>query len=244
MILFFSGGAVDITANEVLETGQLREIYNASGGPWGGNMINHKIWILIHDVFGNAVVQNFMNEFRDDYLGMIRAVELKKQNVDFDSKFIIDIPETLFNEAKKLNADMTYAKNRDLVKIVKSKLQIDSRIIHDIFKECIDTLCRHVSHLLQKDETRGVSRILMVGGYSSCDLLQKTMKETFPKMQLLYPDEPDTIVLKGAVIMGHMNTPIAKRIAKYHYGIAVYPEIADPLMLSQNFMFSLRKGHP
>jgi hypothetical protein len=33
-------------------------------------------------VFGNAVVQNFMNEFRDDYLGMIRAVELKKQNVD------------------------------------------------------------------------------------------------------------------------------------------------------------------
>jgi energy-converting hydrogenase A subunit M len=76
------------------------------------------------------------HDFRDDYLGMIRAVELKKQNVDFDSKFIIDIPETLFNEAKKLNADMTYAKNRDLVKIVKSKLQIDSRIIHDIFKEC------------------------------------------------------------------------------------------------------------
>jgi hypothetical protein len=254
VILFFSGGAVDITANEVLETGQLREIYNASGGPWGGNMINHKIWILIHDVFGNAVVQNFMNEFRDDYLGMIRAVELKKQNVDFDSKFIIDIPETLFNEAKKLNADMTYAKNRDLVKIVKSKLQIDSRIIHDIFKECIDTLCRHVSHLLQKDETRGVSRILMVGGYSSCDLLQKTMKETFPKMQLLYPDEPDTIVLKGAVIMGHMNTPIAKRIAKYHYGIAVYPEIdlamsfngsiRGPTDVESEFHVFIKKGSP
>ncbi|XP_071128830.1 heat shock 70 kDa protein 12A-like isoform X2 [Mytilus edulis] len=225
LIVDLGGGAVDITANEVLDSGQLKEIYNASGGPWGGNMINHKIWIVIYDFFGNAVVQNFMKEHGDDYLQMIRAVEEEKKDYDFDERFYVDVPDSLLDEAKKLNADLVYDKNKDAVKMVKGRLQIEKKMVNAIFKECIDTLCKNIKDLLSKKETEDVSSLIMVGGYSSCTLLQKTLKDMFSDLKIIYPPDPETTVIKGAVIMGHMNTPIARRLARYHYGIAINSEL-------------------
>ena len=36
----FSGGTVDITVHEVLDDGNVRELYKANGGPWGGKSVN------------------------------------------------------------------------------------------------------------------------------------------------------------------------------------------------------------
>ena len=36
----FSGGTVDITVHEVLADGNVRELYKANGGPWGGKSVN------------------------------------------------------------------------------------------------------------------------------------------------------------------------------------------------------------
>ncbi|CAG2234342.1 unnamed protein product [Mytilus edulis] len=70
-------------------------------------------------------------------------------------------------------------------------------------------------------ETKGVSTILLVGGYAACDLLKDAMKTKFSNLTVICPLDPDVVVLKGAVIMGHMETPIVGRIAKCHYGIAI-----------------------
>lgn len=207
-----------------MESGQVKEIYNASGGPWGGDMINTKIWILVHDVFGNAVIQNFMINARDDYLHMVREIEESKKTYNFDDRFMIDIPDTLFAEAKKLNSDLTYDRNKDAVKVVKSRLQIETKFMCNLFQTCIDTLCRKIHDVLGKSEAEDVSCILWVGGYSSCQRLKQTVKESFSEVKLIYPSDPDMVVLKGATIIAHMNTPIAKRLARFHYGMAVVPD--------------------
>ena len=39
-IYFYIGGTCDITVHEVMEDGNVREVYKANGGPWGGTKIN------------------------------------------------------------------------------------------------------------------------------------------------------------------------------------------------------------
>ena len=37
---YIIGGTCDITVHEVMEDGNVREVYKANGGPWGGTKIN------------------------------------------------------------------------------------------------------------------------------------------------------------------------------------------------------------
>lgn len=36
----FAGGTVDTTGHEVLKDGTLKELHAATGGPWGGQLVN------------------------------------------------------------------------------------------------------------------------------------------------------------------------------------------------------------
>lgn len=221
LVVDLGGGTVDITSNEVLASGQLMEIHSASGGPWGGNTINEGIWKLLRDVFGESTVTKFIAENRDDYLELARTVELKKRTVTSNNKVTIEIPRSLMIEAKKSNPGIIAEEFKDQVKLVTNKLQVLPGVLPQIFKEGIDTVSKYVQDLLDQPATKGVSTILLVGGYAACDLLKDAMKTKFSNLTVICPLDPDVVVLKGAVIMGHMETPIVGRIAKCHYGIAI-----------------------
>lgn len=38
--MYVVGGTVDITAHKVQEDGNVKELYKANGGPWGGKSVN------------------------------------------------------------------------------------------------------------------------------------------------------------------------------------------------------------
>ncbi|CAG2194947.1 unnamed protein product [Mytilus edulis] len=237
----YKGGTVDITSNEILDSGQLKEIHGASGGPWGGNTINSRIWKLLRGIFGDKTVSKFIAEHRNDYLELARTVELKKRTVTSDGKMRLEIPFSLIIETQKSNPDTIAEEYKDKVKLIKRILIFSPDVVLQIFKDGIDKIIMHVQELLDQPETKGVSTILLVGGYASCDLLKDAMKTKFDNLTVICPLDPDLAVLKGAVIMGHMDTPILGRIAKCHYGIAVFPCSASP---EEEFHTIIRKGQP
>ncbi|XP_052091580.1 heat shock 70 kDa protein 12A-like isoform X2 [Mytilus californianus] len=220
LVVDLGGGTVDITANEVMATGQIKEIHSASGGPWGGNMINTKIWNLLREIFGTEVLSIFALKNREDYLDLVREIERQKRSFRSDSKCRIGIPSSLTIEVIKSNPDMIADKYKGKAEIKRNKLQIIPEVLKSIFKEGIDKIIGYVQKLLNEPETSKVKSILLVGGYASCGLLVHAIKEHFNHLTVICPLQPDVIVLKGAVIMGHMETPIVGRMAKYHYGIA------------------------
>lgn len=243
----FKGGTVDITSNEILESGQLKEIHSASGGPLGGNTINTRIWKLLRGIFGDKVVTKFIAEHRDDYLELARQVELIKRTVTSDGKMTLAIERSLIIEATNFNPDTIAEEYKDKVRLSKDKLIFSTDVVLQIFKDGIDKIIIYVQDLLDQPETKGVSTILLVGGYASCDLLKDAMKTKFDNLTVICPLEPDLTVLKGAVIMGHMDTPIVGRIAKFHYGIAVLPGVgqAEPLISTkEEFHILITKGQP
>ncbi|CAC5392285.1 unnamed protein product [Mytilus coruscus] len=221
LVVDLGGGTVDITANEVMATGQIKEIHSASGGPWGGNMINSKMWSLLREIFGAEVVSTFTLKNREDYLDLVREIERQKRSFKSDSKCTIRIPGSLIVEVKKSNPDMIADKYKGKAEMRINKLQIFPEVLKLIFKEGIDKIIGYVQNLLNEPETSRVKSILLVGGYASCGLLVHAIQEHFNHLTVICPLQPDVIVLKGAVIMGHMETPIVGRMAKYHYGIAL-----------------------
>lgn len=48
----FSGGTVDCAVHEVIEDGNLREIYKASGGAWGGTKVDEAFIAFMEDITG------------------------------------------------------------------------------------------------------------------------------------------------------------------------------------------------
>jgi len=47
-----TGGTIDITVHEVVSGGKLRELTIASGGDWGGTLVDREFEQFLEQVFG------------------------------------------------------------------------------------------------------------------------------------------------------------------------------------------------
>ena len=57
-----TGGTADITVHEKLEGGRLREVHQATGGPWGGAMVDAKFIAMMGNIVNALVFSEFMNK--------------------------------------------------------------------------------------------------------------------------------------------------------------------------------------
>lgn len=216
MVVDLGGGTIDITVSEVLVTGQLREIYNATGGPWGGNYINDRIIKTLKEGIGWSVMGRFKADDFDDYLELLKNVEHKKRGVKYDSELKLKITDNLSKKIEIPDSHKTFLQKD------KKSITLSASLINKIFSSSVDSMMKHVEELLQKEETQGVSTILLVGGYAASDFVQRAFQERFKKdYRITIPLTPDMIVLKGAVITGHLVEAIVGRMTKYHYGLGL-----------------------
>ncbi|CAC5381834.1 unnamed protein product [Mytilus coruscus] len=216
MVVDLGGGTIDITVSVVLATGQLKEIYNATGGPWGGNYINGQIIKTLKEVIGWEVIRTFRLEEFDKYLELLRKVEQRKRGAKNDSELSLAISKDLSQKIKIPDS------HKQSVRLSRKYIKLSAPLMKRIFSSSVNTMTKHVEELLRKKETRGVSTILLVGGYAASDFVQRAFREMFEqKYKIIFPLTPDMIVLKGAVIMGHLGEPIVDRMTKYHYGLGI-----------------------
>jgi molecular chaperone DnaK (HSP70) len=62
-----------------------------------------------------------------------------------------------------------------------------------------------IKSVLTNTNARGISTILLVGGFSECHLAQAAIRDVFSDKTIISPEEPSLVVLKGAVLFGHMQ---------------------------------------
>jgi hypothetical protein len=51
-VIHFKGGTIDITVHQVIVDGKLRELHKASGGAWGGTMVDKAYEQFLADIAG------------------------------------------------------------------------------------------------------------------------------------------------------------------------------------------------
>ncbi|KAK3577062.1 hypothetical protein CHS0354_003149 [Potamilus streckersoni] len=227
MVLDAGGGTVDITVHEVMHGGQLKEIHKASGGAWGGTQVDEAFKQFIISLIGNPVFCRFQAECKEDYLDLFRDFEIKKRNItpDKHEKITFRISSTLkdiFEEETGEDLRTAIHQTRFANKVVLSgdKLRVESSVIKNLFSRAIQNTVSHVKEIMKDREVRGISSILMVGGFSESNMLQDAIRSSFPSVKVIIPQEAGLVVLKGAVVFGHSPFSIAQRVCKYTYGVS------------------------
>ncbi|XP_069129610.1 heat shock 70 kDa protein 12A-like [Argopecten irradians] len=226
MILDCGGGTIDITVHEVQSGGVLKELHRANGGDWGGTSVDRQFEKLLQELVGKEVFKQFKEDYIADILNLYRNFELKKRSIKDDNEDMvtITIPPVIQQLYKKQNKGVdpndAIGKKFANVSLKRDKLQIPNKIAKDLFATSIDAIVNHVKDNFSKESVKGTNLILMVGGYSECELLQRAIKTSFSDKKVIVPFEAGLSILKGAVINGHAPGIITTRVCRFTYGVA------------------------
>lgn len=216
-----------MSVHEKKADGSLKEIHKASGGPWGGTAVDKNYFDWLTTLFGRDTMKRFKKEQMADYFDVQREFETKKRNITTDTQGKITFrvsaslreiyEEEEGSDLKRKVKDMGLA---DKVTFTSDKLRLDASIVRGWFEEPIHEIVSHVKHLLAERKMKKLQRVLLVGGFGECQLVQDSMTRNIDTTVII-PNEAGLAVLKGAVRFGHMPNVVSSRIMKYTYGVCV-----------------------
>jgi molecular chaperone DnaK (HSP70) len=234
----FLGGTADITIHKKAEDNTLEELMPASGGPWGGKSVDDAFMKFLIDLAGETVMKKMKEESMEDYVEIIRSFETKKRTIspDKEGNTTMTIPQSFFNHSKKAHKVKDFKdvieKNpvySEKVKYTAGKLKWKNEHFREFFKKTVNSIVKHIEELFEEELVRDVDIIVMVGGFSECEIVQKEVKDHFPDKKVIIPEEAGLAVVKGAVYFGHVPQAISRRSARYTYGIQTWPEFNEKI---------------
>lgn len=234
MVVDLGGGTVDITVHRKEVDGSLSSLHEATGGPWGGNMVNQEFINFFAEIVGEEIMKKFRLEEKGDYFDLLRDFETKKRTIspEKDGSLFIRIPASLKeiyeNQIERKFEDAVQkSRYRDFIKLLRDKLKVNIGVIAQMFKTSIDATINHVTILLDEPKMRNVGRILLVGGYSECPLILKAFRDRFGEKRIINPYQAGLAVIKGAIYFGHKPDVICSRVLTYTYGTGKSPKFRD-----------------
>ena len=227
-LLCFAGGTVDISVHQVMDNGNLKELYKASGGPWGGTRVDEAFFNMLESILGPTVLAQFKSRCDYDHLHLLRDFEIKKRDISpsKDKKFILRIPECLRNltlhiTGQTIKDKIAFSSYEGRMKLTNDKMTISADIGKELFRVVINSVVEKVGTLFEEPNVMETNTILMVGGFSQSPLLQDAMRSKFSDKKIIIPKDAGLAVVKGAVIFGYDPSAITERVCKYTYGVAV-----------------------
>ncbi|XP_052076283.1 heat shock 70 kDa protein 12A-like isoform X2 [Mytilus californianus] len=231
MVIDLGGGTADITLHQQQHDETLEEVVPPSGGPWGGTSVDNAYIEFLKEVFGAEVVEGLRKEDLEDYFHLLHEFEIKKRSITTKSatNIVITMPVGLMDLVKKhkgnMNNQIKRTKYKDTVSVEGQKIHIKPNTFRNLFKETIDELLNHLHELFADPLLSNLKNVVMVGGFSECELVQMAVRNKFGEnRKIIIPDESGLAVLKGAVLFGRQKKKITKRILKKTYGIQSWPE--------------------
>jgi len=202
----------------------------ATGGNWGGLVVDDEFENLVIEIIGKDVYDEFKKENPSDFLALHRNFEVQKRNikpVENNKMITITLPFSLSETFSKMYPDRDIsqhlknnAKFSSDVKWLGDKMRISYILAKSLFEKSLRSIKEHLTTLLSQSEVKDIRSILLVGGYSECPLLQSLIVTTFPDKRLIIPNDAGLAILRGAVINGHEPDTIMERICRYSYGVA------------------------
>lgn len=161
-------------------------------------------------------MQEFREQNMEGFLHLLSDFEKKKQFIkpkQHNSKQLnIRIPVD-FNDVvetvtgKTITETIQESKYNGKVNAVKRDLlRLDVDIALSFFEDAVEKILDYVHDILNNPAASGCQTIVMVGGFCESEVLQAKIRERFPQMKVIAPDQAGLAVLKGAVIFGHEST--------------------------------------
>lgn len=210
MILFFLGRVTDITVHHKDGSGSLKQVIPPTRCPWGGNSVDDQFYYFLEKCFSSKVIDIFQKTEPRCFLDLFREFETSKRafRLDQTQSVTVRIPVSLLQlvskHTDKLAALEQSPRGDSSIYIRGDKLCIKGNTFKDLFKPAIEELVKQFQAMLRHEKLKDLEIIVMIGGFSGCNLVQSEIKERFGRdLEIYIPDETEIAVVKGAVIYGH-----------------------------------------
>ncbi|XP_052818152.1 heat shock 70 kDa protein 12A-like [Mya arenaria] len=225
------GGTVDICAHQVTEDGNLVELFNSSGGVFGGILVNQAFEEFLKDIFGEDVLESYKTEYPGNFYDLQMKFEEKKMDISFDKKdltvvFKIDIELiSKFQKTGKNIVNEIEAKYKDIAEWKNpNKLFLKGPLMKRFFERAVTDICGHIDEVLQCNPEKNIDILLLSGGFAESKYIQGRIRERFNEKQVVVVPDPKYAVMQGALKIGACSAGIIERKSPFTYGFyAVEP---------------------
>ena len=202
------------------------ELIPSSDGPWGGKSVCDEFFRFLGELVGKNAMTQWKENNLEDYVNFCRYFEdrFKRVPLHTDRKTNVSLPQSYLDYGKTINHVKEFkdlikkSDYKDTVELSCGKLSLPNPLIKFFFKKAIDSIVKHIDENLVKD----VGTIVLVGGFSEYELLQKAVREFFKEKKIIVPYDAALATLKGAVFFGHIPEAISRRSAMYSYGLQTW----------------------
>ncbi|KAM9365992.1 heat shock 70 kDa protein 12A isoform 1-T1 [Pholidichthys leucotaenia] len=224
------GGTVDLTVHQIrLPEGHLKELYKASGGPYGSIGIDYEFEKLLCKIFGQDFIDQFKIKRPAAWVDLMIAFESRKRAAapDRTNPLNINLPFSFIDYYKKFRGhSVEHALRKSNVDFVKwssqGMLRMSPDAMNSLFKPTIDHIIQHLTELFEKPEVSDIKFLFLVGGFAESPLLQQAVQNMLQgRTRIIIPHDVGLTILKGAVLFGLDPSVIKVRRSPLTYGVGV-----------------------
>ncbi|TRY60482.1 hypothetical protein DNTS_028913, partial [Danionella cerebrum] len=224
------GGTVDLTVHQIrLPEGHLKELYKASGGPYGSIGIDYEFEQLLCKIFGQDFIDQFKIKRPAAWVDLMIAFESRKRAAapDRSNPLNINLPFSFIDYYKKFRGhSVEHALRKSNVDFVKwssqGMLRMSPDAMNALFKPTIDHIIQHLTELFDRPEVTDIKFLFLVGGFAESSLLQQAVHNMLQgRSRIIIPHDVGLTILKGAVLFGLDPSVIKVRRSPLTYGVGV-----------------------
>ncbi|KAL7668731.1 hypothetical protein ACOME3_009422 [Neoechinorhynchus agilis] len=230
MVVDCGGGTVDITVHElnpVTET--LKELYKATGGPYGSTAVDNEFEVLLNSIFTYDFMETFKTRRPAGFVDLMVAFEARKRVANsFKSNHLnISLPFSfidLHKRIKGISVESAIKKYNNLNYKWSSQgmLRLTSEAMNALFQPVLEKICTAISEVLHGNEVKEVEHMFLVGGFAESPILQQYIRSRFSQYtNIIIPQDVSLAILKGAVLFGIDPTIVNVRRSRLTYGVGI-----------------------
>uniref|UniRef100_A0A3Q2YVL0 Heat shock protein 12B n=1 Tax=Hippocampus comes TaxID=109280 RepID=A0A3Q2YVL0_HIPCM len=226
------GGTVDLTVHQIERPqGTLKELYKASGGPYGAVGVDLAFESMLSQIFGDDFIQSFKTKRPAAWVDLTIAFEARKRTAapGGANALNISLPFSFIDYYKRHRGQSVEAalrRSKSVMNIVKwssqGMLRLSQEAMNELFQPTIANIVQHIEELMSKPEVRGVRFLFLVGGFAESPMLQKAIHKALGCLcRIIIPHNVGLTILKGAVLFGLDPTVVRVRRCPLTYGVGV-----------------------
>lgn len=242
---FYKGGTVDVTVHQILENGRIKEVYKATGGAWGGTMVDQAFEEYLTTMLSKGVINEVKKKNPCEWMDMMLDFERIKRTINHDDNddFKLFMMKPCIREIYRnmYDVDLLAAFQNNINGKGASlrgpnRLKIPKNVISEMIQNVSKSIRAHADELLKKTDIQDSNFIMMVGGFSNSQIVVDDIRDLIAgRIPVIAPEEAELSVVKGAVIFGWKPDIISLRKSRKTYGISMvsnFKEGIDPQRLA------------
>ncbi|KAG6141552.1 hypothetical protein E4U38_006670 [Claviceps purpurea] len=216
------GGTVDLISYEVMAVApqlKVKELVPGTGGMAGSLGLNERFASAVEELVGDHQWLELKSSKAWSFAERQFDQEIKKAfNGELEEEYYVNFPMGGLDDDKDSN-------------LVSNTWKLTGHELSRIFEPLVADVLRMIEYQVQevrlKRPGRGISAICLVGGFGSSNYLMQRVKQHFPQIQVLQPEDAWAAIVKGAVLSKLPGqAAVTSTCATRHYG-AKYGTLYD-----------------